>query len=181
MRPSRTKPLGWKPGMPASHASLPEYDVSMCPLNISVGPPPTPARVARTFARPSSTCCHCTARPSSSHCPAIHAAIASSEPVRLGIATAASASATRRSRSMRTSVTDMREHALAKEADLLVPVVAPQLQHDVRAARVAVLLDRCDAVVRRARDRLALVQDRIRDLRLGGEPPALLHRLRDRA
>ena len=72
----------------------------MCPLNISVGPPPVPARVASTFARPSSTCCHCTASPSSWHWPAIHAAIASSEPVKLGIETAASASATRRSRSI---------------------------------------------------------------------------------
>src|SRR5687768_5471371 len=132
--------------MPASQASLPEYDVSMWPLNISVGPPPLPARVARTFARPSSTCCHCTARPSSSHWPAIHAAIASSEPVRLGIATAASASATSRSRSIRISVTNMRQHALAEEPDLLMPVVAPELQHDVRAARVAVLLDRGEAV-----------------------------------
>ena len=65
MRPSRSNPCGWKPGMPASQGSRPEYDVSMCPLNISVGPPPVPARVASTFARPSSTCCHCTASPSS--------------------------------------------------------------------------------------------------------------------
>ena len=86
--------------MPASHASRPEYDVSRWPLNISVGPPPVPARVASTFARSSSTCCHWTARPSSSHWPAIHAAIASSEPVKLGIETAASASATSRSRSI---------------------------------------------------------------------------------
>ena len=100
MRPSRSNPCGWKPGIPASHGSRPEYDVSMCPLNISVGPPPVPARVASTFARPSSTCCHCTARPSSAHWPAIHAAIASSEPVKLGIETAASASATSRSRSI---------------------------------------------------------------------------------
>ena len=33
--------------------------MSRCPLNISVGPPPAPAHVPRTFARPSSTCCHC--------------------------------------------------------------------------------------------------------------------------
>ena len=52
-------------GIPASHGSRPEYDVSMWPLNISVGPPPAPARVPSTFARPSSTCCHCTASPSS--------------------------------------------------------------------------------------------------------------------
>ena len=54
-------------GIPASHGSRPEYDVSRSPLNISVGPPPVPGRVARTLARPSSTCCHCTASPSSSH------------------------------------------------------------------------------------------------------------------
>ena len=42
MRPSRSNPCGWKPGIPASQGSRPEYDVSMCPLNISVGPPPVP-------------------------------------------------------------------------------------------------------------------------------------------
>ena len=46
-----------------SQGSRPEYDVSMCPLNISVGPPPAPGHVPSAFARLSSTCCHCTARP----------------------------------------------------------------------------------------------------------------------
>ena len=49
-----------------SHGSRPEYEVSMCPLNISDGPPPVPLQVASAFARPSSTCCHCTCRPASS-------------------------------------------------------------------------------------------------------------------
>src|SRR5918995_6164456 len=155
----------------------------MWPLNISVGPPPVPARVASTFARPSSTCCHCTARPSSWHWPAIHAAIASSEPVKLGIETAARASATRRSRSITSASrsSKMRQDLLPEEADLVVPLVAPQLEHDMRATGVAVLLDRGDAVRRRARDRLALVEDRVRHLRLRREPAALLHRLCDRA
>ena len=38
-----TNALGWNPGTPRSHGSRPEYEVSMCPLNISVGPPPVPA------------------------------------------------------------------------------------------------------------------------------------------
>ena len=42
MRPSRSKPSGWNPGIPCSHGSRPEYEVSRCPLNISVGPPPAP-------------------------------------------------------------------------------------------------------------------------------------------
>src|SRR5687768_15605820 len=74
---------------------------------------------------------------------------------------------------------DVREHLLAEQPDLPVPVVAPQLEHDVRAAGVAVLLDRGDAVGRCAGDRLALVEERVRDLRLGGEPASLLHRLGD--
>ena len=52
---------------------------------------------------------------------------------------------------MRSSATDVRQHLLAEEADLVVPAVAPELQHDVRAARVAVLLDRGDAVRRASR------------------------------
>ena len=36
----------------------------MWPLNISVGPPPEPPRSPSTFARPSSTSCHCACRPS---------------------------------------------------------------------------------------------------------------------
>src|SRR4029453_4838419 len=56
-------------------------------------------------------------------------------------------------------------------------VRAPELEHDVRAAGVAVLLDRLDAVGRGARDRTALVEERVRDLGLRREAPALLHRL----
>src|SRR5918994_3970408 len=182
MRPSRSNPSGWKPGIPASHGSRPEYDVSVCPLNISVGPSPVPARVARTFARPSSTCCHCTASPSSSQRSPYQAAIASSDPVKLGIETAARASATRRSRSITASSrSEVWQHLLPEEADLVVPLIAPELEHDVRAAGVAVLLDRRDAVGRRAGDRLALVEDRIRHLVLGGEASAPLHRLGDGA
>ena len=77
----------------------------MCPLNISVGPPPVPARVASTFARPSSNRPPLDGEPELlTPGPAYHAAIASSEPVKLGIETAASASATRRSRSITASV-----------------------------------------------------------------------------
>ena len=41
-RPSSTNALGWKPGTCASQGSRPEYDVSMCPLNMRLGPPPAP-------------------------------------------------------------------------------------------------------------------------------------------
>src|SRR2546421_9079711 len=60
-----------------------------------------------------------------------------------------------------------------------MPAVAPELEHHMGAAGVAVLLDRRDAVARRARDRLALVEDGVRHLGLGREPTAALHRLRD--
>ena len=108
-------------------------------------------------------------------------AIACSSPVKLGIETARSAHSTSASSSIRSSVTtEVRQHLLAEELDLLVPVVAPELEHDVRAAGVAVLLDRGDAVLRRAGDRLAAVEDRVGHLRLRREPPAALHRLGDR-
>ncbi len=43
------------------------------------------------------------------------------------------------------------QHAIAEEPDLLVAILAPELEHHVRAAGVAVFLDRRDAVGRRAR------------------------------
>src|SRR5680860_613879 len=144
--PSSTNALGWNPGTCASHASRPEYEVSMCPLNMRLGPPPAPGRVPRTFARPSSTCCHCTWRPMSANVCATSSAIACSEPVKLGVPIARLAQSTSRSRSMCTSATEVREHLVAEEADLLMPLLAPELEHDVRAARLAVLLDRLDAI-----------------------------------
>src|SRR5688500_10190324 len=164
--PSSTNGVGWKPATPRSHGSRPEYDVSMCPFSISVGPPPVPLHVPSTFARPSSTCCHCTVRPSCSSSWRISAAIASSLPVKLGVAIIRLAVSTSRSRSTLSSVTEVRQHLLAEEADLVVPLVAPELEHDVGAAGVAVFLDRLDAVRGRARDRLALVEDRVGHLRL---------------
>src|SRR6476620_10852576 len=157
-RPSSTNALGWKPGTCASHGSRPEYEVSMWPLNMRLEPPPTPARVPRTFARPSSTCCHCTWRPMPWKVSRINSAIASSEPVKLGVPMARDAQSTRRSRSMRISATDLWKHLLAEEADLVVATVAPELEHDVRAPRLAVILDRRDAVLGCARDRLAAIE-----------------------
>src|SRR6188508_1593675 len=129
-RPSSTNALGWKPGTCASHGSRPEYEVSMCPLNMRLGPPPEPARVPRTFARPSSTCCHCTCSPRPRNVSRTSSAIASSEPVKLGVPIAREAHSTRRSRSMRISVTDVWKHLVAEEPDLVVPTVAPELEHD---------------------------------------------------
>src|SRR6185436_20354014 len=79
------------------------------------------------------------------------------------------------------SVAEVWQHLATEEPDLLVAVISPELEHHVRAARVAVLLDRGDAVRRRPGDRPALVEERVRDLRLRREPSALLHRLGHRA
>src|SRR6185436_11607540 len=156
--------------MPASHGSRPEYDVSMCPLNISDLPPPAPSQRPTTFGRPSSTSCHCTCSPMSWSSSRTRSPIACSSPVGLGTETRSTARATRRSVSIST---EMGQHLLPEQRDLLVPVVAPQFEHHVRATCVAVLLDRGDAVGGRARDRLALVEDLVRDLCLRSEAAAL--------
>jgi hypothetical protein len=70
------------------------------------------------------------------------------------------------------STMEVRQDLLAEELELSVPLLAPQLEHDVRAAGVAVGLDRGDAVGGRARDRPAAVEQRVGDLSLGGEPAA---------
>ena len=44
-----TNACGWKPGTSFSHGSRPEYEVSMCPLNISDLPPPVPRQVPSAF------------------------------------------------------------------------------------------------------------------------------------
>src|SRR5439155_24460070 len=99
-----------------------------------LGPPPTPARVPRTLARPSSTCCHCTWRPMSANVSRTSSAIACSEPVKLGVATARLAQSTSRSLSIRISVMEVWEYLLAEEPDLLVPRVAPELEQIGRAS-----------------------------------------------
>src|SRR5215218_8149579 len=162
--------------MPASHGSRPEYEVSMWPLNMSDLPPPAPSQSPTTFGRPSSTSCHCTCRPISSSSSRTRSPIACSRPVGLGTETRSTASETSRSASIST---EMRQHLPAEELDLLVASVAPELQHHVRAAGVAVLLDSGDAVGRRPGDRLALLEDLVRHLRLRGKAAALFHRLRD--
>src|SRR5881628_3842874 len=151
--------------MPASHGSRPEYDVSMWPLNMSDFPPPVPSSRPMTFGRPSSTSCHCTWSPMSASSSRTRSPIACSSPVGLGTDTRSTASATSRSASIST---EMWQHLLAEQLDLLVPPVAPELEHHVRAAGFAVFLDRRDAVGRSAGDRLALVEDLVRHLRLGG-------------
>src|SRR6185437_13613998 len=200
-RPSCTNAFGWNPGTSRSHGSRPEYDVSMWPLNIRLLPPPVPRQVPSALARPFSTCCHCTASPSSSKSSTMRRAIASSSPVKLWMSISDEALSTSRSLSTctvtsqtflvltqhkaacpaRISPAHVRQDLLAEQADLLQAILAPQLQHDVRAARVLVFLDRGDAVGRRAGDRLAFVEDRVGHLRLGGKTSPLLHRLRDRA
>src|SRR5256714_14833723 len=103
--------------------------------------------------------------------------IACSLPVGLG--TEMRSTASRTSRSALTS-TEMRQHLPAEELDLVVTAVTPELQHHVRAARVPILLDRRDAIGGSSRNRLALVEDLVRHLRLGGEASPLFHRLSDR-
>src|SRR6266508_2772284 len=177
MRPSCKKPSGWRSRMPASHGSRPEYDVSMCPLNMSDFPLPSPSQRPTTLGRPSSTSCHCTWRPMSASSSRTRSPIASSCPVGLEMETSSTARRARRSAS---TSTEMRQHLLAEELDLLVPAISPELEHHVRAPGAAVLLDRSDAVVGRPGDRLALVEDLVRHLPFSGEAPALLHRLGDR-
>ena len=116
----------------------------MWPLNISDVPPPAPARVPRRSHGPPPPAA--TARQPSSRRSANHAAIASS-PVKL--CTTTSRAPSRRAGHDRSS--EVRQDLVAEEADLVVPLVAPQLEHDVRAAGVAVLLDRGDAVGRGCR------------------------------
>ena len=157
----------------------------MWPLNIRLGPPPEPSRMPSTLARPSSTCCHCTCRPISRNVSRMSSAIACSSPVKLGDADRrGSPISTSRSRSIRDgSVAHARTCGSTFSPNSRIcswRFVAPELEHDVRAARGAVLLDRRDAVVGRAGDRLAAVEDRVGDLGLRGQPAALLHRLGDR-
>src|SRR6266540_1305502 len=177
MRPSCTNPSGWKPRIPESQGSRPEYDVSMCPLNISDFPPPSPSQRPTTLGRPSSTSCHCTWSPMSASSSRTRSPIARSSPVGLKIETRSTASRTSRSASIST---EMWQHLLPEQLDLLLASLAPELEHHVSAAGVAILLDRRDAIRGGARDRLALVEDLVRHLRLRGQTPALLHRLRDR-
>src|SRR5574340_840200 len=149
----------------------------MCPLNMRLGPSPAPSRIPRTFARPSSTCCHWTRSPSSRNVSRTSSAIASSEPVKLGVSIAREAHSTSLASSIRSSATNVREDVLPEEADLVVPAFAPELEHDVRATGGAVLLDRRDAVLGRPRDRTAAVEQGVRHLRLRREPAASLHGL----
>ncbi len=65
----------------------------------------------------------------------------------------------------------MWQDALAEEADLLEAILAPELEHDVGAAGVAVLLDRSDAVGGCPRDRLALVEQRVVTLAFAASRP----------
>ncbi len=118
-------------------------------------PAAVPGHVPSTFARPSSTCCHCTCSPVASN--SLSSARRPPAPSREG---------RRRDEPQRevdqAALVDHRTCGRtfsANQSDLLVPLRAPQLQHDVRAAGVLVLLDRSDAVGGRARDRLALVED----------------------
>src|SRR5438132_1306029 len=78
----------------------------MCPLNIRLWPPPEPSRIPSTFARPCSTCCHCTRRPISLNVSAISVAISCSDPVKLGVAIARPAHSTSRFRSILTFIGD---------------------------------------------------------------------------
>src|SRR6476619_3505082 len=128
--------------MPASHGSRPEYDVSMWPLNMSDFPPPAPSQTPTTFGRPASTSCHCTWRPMSSSSARTRSPIACSSPVGLGTETRSTASWTSRSAS---TSTEMRQHLLPEQLDLLQAPIAPQLEHHVRATGVAILVDRRDA------------------------------------
>ena len=98
-RPSSTKALGWNPGTCRSHGSCPEYDVSMCPLNMRLGPPPAPVADPEHVRAPVLDLLPLDLRPMSRNVSRISSAIASSEPVKLGVPIACEAHSTSRSRS----------------------------------------------------------------------------------
>src|SRR5437870_2699781 len=158
--------------MPASHGSRPEYDVSMWPLHMSDFPPPVPSSRPMMFGRPSSTSCHCTWSPMSASSSRTRSPIACSFPVGLGTDTRSTASATSRSASISA---EMRQHLASEQLDLLVAPLSPKLEHHMGAARLSVFLDRLDAVGRGTGNGLALVQDLVRHLGLGGETATLFH------
>src|SRR2546430_12515660 len=95
------------------------------------------------------------------------------------VAASGSAGATARplTVSVAISAAEVREDVPAEQPQLLMPAVAPQLEHDVRAAGVSILLDRLDAVARRTGDRLAALEKVVRDFLLGRQAAAALHRL----
>ena len=175
-RPSLTNGSGWKPGTPRSHGSRPEYDVSMWPLNISVFPPPVPGHVPSTFARPSSTWCHCGLE---AHLAERLLHQAAHRLLVAGEARRGDHPARALDQAVAVDHRDLRQDLLSEQLQLPEPVLAPELEHHVRAAGLLVLLDRGDAVLGRAGDRLALVEDLVGDRGLGGQPSAGFHRLRD--
>src|SRR5438093_11727359 len=128
--PAPTSAFGLKP-FPCNHGSRPEYEVSMCPLNIRLGPPPEPSQSPTTFGRSSSTCCHCTCSPMRSSSSRTRTPIACSSPVGLGIETRSTARETSLSSSTCAvgSGAEMWQHLLREELDLLVAPVAPELEH----------------------------------------------------
>src|SRR2546422_2377846 len=71
--------------MPARNSSRPVFDVSMWPLNIRFFPPPEPVHRPTTLARPSSTSCQVTFKPTWPRAPRMYSAICSSSPVGLGM------------------------------------------------------------------------------------------------
>ena len=88
MRPSRSKPSGWKPGMPGQPRLAARVRRVHVPVEHQRRPAARarPAWRGRSRARPRPAATGLRAR-APRHWPAIHAAIASSEPVKLGIET----------------------------------------------------------------------------------------------
>src|SRR6266436_1434923 len=71
--------------MPVRNSSRPVLDVSMCPLNIRFLPLPEPVHRPTTLARPSSTSCQVTFRPTCPRALRMYSAICNSSPVGLGM------------------------------------------------------------------------------------------------
>ena len=111
----------------------------MWPLNISVLPPPVPRQVPSAFARPSSTCCHCTCRPSSSYSSTISSAIACSSPVKLWTSISELAVSTSRSRSTFSTGRPSRAGRGSSGGASIVgsPAAHPRLEAAVEVARIS--------------------------------------------
>src|SRR5690349_24983366 len=74
---------------------------------------------------------------------------------------------------------EMWQDFLAKKTRLLQPIIAPEFQHHLRAARGVVLFELFDALSGRAGDGTNFVERGIGNSASGGFAPAFLHGLGD--
>ncbi len=186
-RPNRyspsTRASGRKP-RPASQGSRPEYDVSMCPLNISVLPPPRAApraddvRPALLDLLPLHVQAHVVedARHVLGHRVLLARRAGDVDEVAGGLDQAAAVDLDRPS-----ALPHLASGRTCSENSRSWPRRSSPQSSSMTCVQPAsrYSLDRRDAVLRRSGDRPALVEDLVGDRRLRREPAAPLHRLGD--